>query len=101
MLLPREFVEVLAGPGTIGSARLALFKPRAWVYRDGTEGAMVLMPARSDQYAANAERTPATFAPTAGLGAALAGLPPPWTVFRQGGISPFDTGGGEIYGGLY
>jgi hypothetical protein len=62
---------------------------------------MVLMAARSDQYAANAERTPATIAPTAGLGAALARLPPPWTVFRQGGISPFDTGGGEIYGGLY
>ncbi len=59
------------------------------------------MAARSDQYAANAERTPATITPTAGLGAALARLPPPWTVFRQGGISPFDTGGGEIYGGLY
>jgi hypothetical protein len=62
---------------------------------------MFLMAARSDQYAANAERTPATIAPTAGLGAALARLPPPWTVFRQGGISPFDTSGGEIYGGLY
>ncbi len=37
----------------------------------------------------------------AGLGAALATLPPPWTVFRQGGFSLFDGAAGEIYGGLY
>lgn len=60
-----------------------------------------MIAARSGQNATGAERTPATFAPTAGLGAALATLPPPWTVFWQGGLSPFDYGRGEIYGGVY
>ena len=56
---------------------------------------------RSDQSGTGAPRTPPTITPTTGLGAALAMLPPPWTVFRQGGLSPFDFTGGEIYGGLY
>ncbi|HUN47502.1 MAG TPA: hypothetical protein VMU85_13320 [Stellaceae bacterium] len=55
---------------------------------------------KSEQVA-GAPATPATFTPATGLGAALAALPPPWAVFRRGGISPFDSTGKEIYGGLY
>lgn len=55
---------------------------------------------KSEQVA-GAPAMPATFTPATGLGAALAALPPPWAVFRRGGISPFDSTGKEIYGGLY
>ncbi|HUN46017.1 MAG TPA: hypothetical protein VMU85_05835, partial [Stellaceae bacterium] len=43
----------------------------------------------------------AAVAPTAGLGGALAALPPPWVVFRQSGFSAFDNASSQIYGGLY
>ena len=44
---------------------------------------------------------PQSLGPGNGLGTALAMLPPPWSVFRRGGLAPFDGKGPEIYGGLY